>query len=50
MVAPSWAAYGVSKAFFTEKAKEENKIKLPAFLEQTKSTPVRPDVDTKIIN
>ena len=32
MVSPSWAAYGVSKAFFTDKAKAENKIKIPAFL------------------
>ena len=36
MVAPSWAAYGVSKAFFTNKAKAENVIKIPALIEQSK--------------
>jgi len=36
MVAPSWAAYGVSKAFFTEKAKAENVLKIPAYFEQEK--------------
>lgn len=45
MVAPSWAAYGVSKAFFTEKAKTENKIKLPVFLERGKND--SPDFATK---
>lgn len=34
MITPAWAAYGVSKGFFTNKAKEENKIKIPAYLEQ----------------
>ncbi len=37
MVAPSWAAYGVSKAFYSDKAKAENKIKLPAYLERGKN-------------
>jgi hypothetical protein len=34
LVAPSWAAYGVSKAFFTDKAKAENQIKIPAYIER----------------
>ena len=36
LVAPSWAAYGVSKGFFTDKAKAENVIKIPAAIEQAK--------------
>ncbi len=38
MVAPSWAAYGVSKAFYSDKAKAENKIKIPAYLERGKNS------------
>ena len=34
MITPAWAAYGVSKGFFTNKAKEENKIKIPALIER----------------
>jgi len=39
MVAPSWAAYGVSKAFFTDKSKAENQIKIPWYIEKEKSAP-----------
>lgn len=34
MIAPSWGAFGVSKTFFNEKAKAENLIKIPAFIER----------------
>jgi len=34
MITPAWAAYGVSKGFYSNKAKEENKIKIPAYLKQ----------------
>ncbi len=34
MVSPSWAAYGVSKAFYSNKAKAENMIKIPELMKQ----------------
>lgn len=34
MITPAWAAYGVSKGFYSNKAKEENKIKIPAYIDR----------------
>lgn len=44
MVSPSWVAYGVSKAFYSNKAKAENIIKIPELLKDKETQAKERDI------